>query len=203
MSPSFLNLFRYFLFLMANKKLKKMKVLLTIVLALMVSVAPEFKIDFGENKGGQDWRVLSDSVMGGLSYGKVTMTENTLKFKGDVSLENNGGFSSIRSPWANMDLSKFRKVKMRFRSSGQAFAMTMERDQRWYMPYFKKEFTSDSEEWQEVTLDLTDFKEYRIGRMTGNTPSEESLSEIIRIGIVTNSKKASGFELELDWIVFE
>lgn len=180
-----------------------MKSLLVFTLMVLASIAPEYRIDFGENTGSQDWRVLSDSVMGGLSYGRIQYMENSLQFKGEVSLENNGGFSSIRSHWSEMDLSRFETVSMRFKSKGQAFAFTLEKDQRWYLPYFKKEFTSDSEDWQEVTLKLSDFNEYRIGRMTENKLSKENLKDILRIGIVTNSKKKSPFELEIDYIVFK
>lgn len=180
-----------------------MKLLTVFTFTLFISVAPEFMIDFGEKTGGLNWRVLSDNVMGGLSNGRIQFTENTIRFTGDVSLENNGGFCSIRSEWQNMDLSKFEKVKIRFRSKGQAFALTLEKDQRWYMPYFKKEFTTNSEEWQEVTMDLSEFEEYRIGRTTGSKASKDDLSKMLRMGIVSNSKKASEFELEIDYITFE
>ena len=44
-----------------------------------------------------DWVVLNDTVMGGRSSATVNYVDDTVQFKGLVSLENNGGFASIRT----------------------------------------------------------------------------------------------------------
>ena len=44
------------------------------------------------------WGAVNDGVMGGLSRSRMVPPENdTAVFEGDVSLENNGGFASVRS----------------------------------------------------------------------------------------------------------
>jgi len=59
---------------------------------------------FDFNKPGtiETWRAIDDRVMGGISQsGLVTVTEQSdtmAAFRGSVSLENNGGFCSVRSP---------------------------------------------------------------------------------------------------------
>ena len=83
-----------------------MKPLILISILMIVSSDNNYKIDFGQNTGGQDWIIVNDSVMGGLSKSKVTFTENGLVFKGTLSLQNNGGFASIRSGKGKFDLSK-------------------------------------------------------------------------------------------------
>ena len=55
------------------------------------------KIDFGKKKDGRNWQVVNDGVMGGLSEGEAQLTDDSVVFKGNVSLDNNGGFSSLRS----------------------------------------------------------------------------------------------------------
>ena len=41
-----------------------------------------------------DWQIVDDGVMGGLSKGKFDISgKQTLKFSGNLSLKNNGGFS--------------------------------------------------------------------------------------------------------------
>lgn len=56
------------------------------------------------------WRVTNDTVMGGVSSGELAWSDGALVFTGELSLANNGGFASIRSPdidpqravdWAN------------------------------------------------------------------------------------------------------
>ncbi|MCV7371751.1 CIA30 family protein [Mycolicibacterium arabiense] len=44
------------------------------------------------------WTTVNDPVMGGMSTSRVTFGDGGLEFSGNVSLENNGGFASARSP---------------------------------------------------------------------------------------------------------
>ena len=44
------------------------------------------------------WTTVNDPVMGGMSTSRVTFGDAGLVFSGNVSLENNGGFASARSP---------------------------------------------------------------------------------------------------------
>ena len=44
------------------------------------------------------WTTVNDPVMGGMSTSKVTFGDGGLVFSGNISLENNGGFASARSP---------------------------------------------------------------------------------------------------------
>ena len=44
------------------------------------------------------WTTVNDPVMGGMSTSMITFGDGGLVFSGNVSLENNGGFASARSP---------------------------------------------------------------------------------------------------------
>ena len=46
-----------------------------------------------------EWFVVNDTVMGGVSSGRLGWENAALVFTGDLSLDNNGGFASIRSPF--------------------------------------------------------------------------------------------------------
>src|SRR5690606_16607241 len=52
---------------------------------------------FNTDSKQTDWYILDDVVMGGKSNGTFSINEagNGI-FKGEISLENNGGFSSVR-----------------------------------------------------------------------------------------------------------
>ena len=53
--------------------------------------------DFNKDSSRSDWRIINDGVMGGESQGKFYIdTEGNGIFEGTISLENNGGFSSVR-----------------------------------------------------------------------------------------------------------
>ena len=110
-------------------------------------------LDFGKNDLSS-WRGLNDDVMGGRSRCNVKYSKSTLSWEGTVSLENNGGFSSVRSPWSETDLSDYTSVTLRCRTTtGQPddFTLTMEVSQKWWMPYWKTNFEVQPE-WTEVTI---------------------------------------------------
>ena len=75
----------------------------TTLLALCLSqvtvpVEKNVLVDFGDKQNSSGWNVVNDGVMGGRSVGKVRLTDDgVMNFSGTLSLDNNGGFSSIRS----------------------------------------------------------------------------------------------------------
>ncbi len=64
-----------------------------------------FKVfDFADAEQADGWSVINDTVMGGVSSGDLTWSDGSLVFSGFLSLENNGGFASIRSPQIDTQL---------------------------------------------------------------------------------------------------
>ena len=177
-----------------------MKALVIILLAMIIS-SEEYTIDFGQN-GGNDWMIVNDDVMGGRSTSQAYLTDDYLHFEGDVSLENNGGFASIRSRYGKMDLSVFDKVTIRARGSNRKFALTLNNSRAWYKPNYKFEFTPKGDDWQEFTIPINEFKESSIGRFTGRNFPKSKQAQVIRMGIILFDKKAGPFELEVDYIKF-
>jgi hypothetical protein len=55
-------------------------------------------VDLDDANEVASWTTINDPVMGGLSASKVTFGDGGLVFSGSISLENNGGFASARSP---------------------------------------------------------------------------------------------------------
>ncbi|MEM7297319.1 MAG: CIA30 family protein, partial [Bacteroidota bacterium] len=170
-------------------------------LSMSIETNESLRIDFGNEKIGQDWQIIVDGVMGGLSAGNKQVNSNSLLFTGNVSLANNGGFSSCKGPFTRTDLSHYNSLLIRCKGAGQVFAVTLENDRRWYAPYFKSSFEPGTE-WQTIELPLANFDLYQIGRKLGKGPSTEALAATLRIGITTNAKKEGPFELEIDYIEF-
>ena len=179
--------------------------------ALLISFVPPMLqpseiiegFDFGQSKDGQSWLVMNDGVMGGLSSGQSSLLENSIKLKGEISLENRGGFSSLRSPWGKMDQSNFSKVNIRYRSSGQVVAIAFETNRRWWRPYYLLDLETTDGEWKSVSFDIQDAKEISIVSPTGDHLGQDQLGAILRIGFMTHEKKASPFEFEADYLRFE
>ena len=73
--------------------------LLALAFSLPTSAHAEQKILFDFKKDGDTsgWMIEDDGVMGGLSKGRFQLNnEGHATFTGNVALENNGGFSSVR-----------------------------------------------------------------------------------------------------------
>ena len=162
-----------------------------------------YLIDFGEEKKGRYWSVVNDGVMGGLSKGNKKLTKNSMLFKGEVSLDNNGGFSSLRRSFSEFDISEFNHIEIKYRSYGISLAITFAVSRRWYVPNYKLSLVGTSSEWKTITIKLTDFRKYYISKAMNEKLKKETLKEIIRIGFITNEKKYGDFEFEIDYIKFK
>ena len=69
------------------------------------------------------WYTVNDDVMGGISTSMVSTDAETqrLVFSGNLSLENNGGFASIRSQWSDYDLTGYDGIVLRVRGDGRTY----------------------------------------------------------------------------------
>lgn len=173
------------------------------MLVLLMSIVDdkEFRIDFGQGREGANWMVVNDGVMGGLSQGQGEVTGSSIIFKGRISLENDGGFASLRCPWGEYDLSEHSHVKLRYRSEGVGFAMVLENSPRWYEVNYKMSLPVATD-WTIVTLPLNKFSAYQVGRKLSGTLGAQERKQVLRFGFISDEKRADYFRLEIDWIEF-
>ena len=179
-----------------------MKSLILSIILMTTFSLDNLKIDFGKKKSGRNWRVVNDGVMGGLSEGDAVLTDNSILFKGKVSLDNNGGFSSLRSNFSRKALANYDQVKIRYRSDGITLAMTLSVSRRWYIPNYKTSLVSTGGAWETKVINLKDFRKHYIGKPMNEMMSDEALNQVIRLGFITDEKKYGDFEFEIDYIEF-
>lgn len=164
----------------------------------------DVRFDFGETGCGTcGWFVVVDGVMGGRSSAELSSTSKSIVLSGNISLENRGGFASIRTPYEKYNLNGYTQVSIRYRSTGQAFAVTLNNNRRFYLPRFKHTLPNTDGQWSEVSLRFDDFKKMRFSEELGGGPSSSELKKIIRLGIISNDKVAGPFTLEVDYLKFE
>jgi len=180
----------------------------TLILLLIFTTfsihAADFKIDFGISKDKtSDWVMISDNIMGGITKSTLEYQEDALKLSGNISLDNFGGFSSVKTKFKRIDLSAYKGIRIRYKSNNQKFAFTLEDTQNWTLPNYKGDFFNQKpNEWETSTILFKDFKEYQIGEPTGEKLEPERLRNIVRIGVITTEKKEGPFSLEIDYIEF-
>jgi len=186
--------------------IEKMKSLLILLLALTLPTAPReaLVLEFG-NKPGKisDWVLISDNIMGGVSRSRVEYTDNSVQLSGVISLDNYGGFASLKTRFSKVDLSGYKGVRIRFRSTDQRFAFTLEDSQNWTRPNYKNEFRAQKDgTWETATIYFKDFKETVIGEPTGRKMDPSVLKNVVRMGIITTQKKEGAFSLEIERMEF-
>ena len=158
--------------------------------------------DFGKSKCGSDWQIVNDGVMGGKSQSSAVLTDSSILFKGYISLENNGGFASLRGPFATMDLQNSKQIKIKYKSKGQLLSITLANSRLWYKPFGKFTLDSTGNEWRIAVVKLNNFKEFAYGSSTGKSIGKNFISTIKRVGFIVNNKIQGGFEIEVDYLKF-
>jgi monofunctional biosynthetic peptidoglycan transglycosylase len=92
--------------------MKKLILLITILFSKILFSQEVDIINTGENVGLENWRIVNDDVMGGISKSNLYLNSNgNLIFEGEVSLENNGGFASCRLGTENGEMNGIKSFK--------------------------------------------------------------------------------------------
>ena len=185
---------------------KKMKAILILFFGLSSNIISTSDMIFNFGSGQNqinNWVLISDNIMGGISKSNLEYTDNTMILKGDISLRNFGGFASVKTQFGKHDISQFKGIKIKFKSTNQKFAFTLEDSNNWTLPNYKGSFYSTSSNtWEEKTIFFKDFKEYQVGEATGKKLEDSKLKSIVRMGIITTEKKEGPFSIEIDYIEF-
>ncbi|MFT5468265.1 MAG: transforming growth factor-beta-induced protein [Verrucomicrobiales bacterium] len=147
------------------------------------------------------WQIVNDGVMGGLSKGAIEIaSEGTMRFSGELSLKNNGGFSTVRSKDVQLNLSNDLGLLLRVKGDGRTYQARLASDARFrnMEVSFMGEFETTKGQWQEVKIPFASFK----GSFRGTDLPNEMLNPamIQRIGILLGDKQEGPFDLEIDWI---
>ncbi len=143
------------------------------------------------------WDAEDDRVMGGVSRSRPTVEDGVLIFAGEMSLENDGGFASIRTRCPQRDLSGYDALLLRVRGDGQRYRVSAEADARIRAGGYYAWFES-STEWSEVRVPFDSFVARSFGREI-DAPRLNT-SDVRRLGLMLSDKQAGRFRLEVDWI---
>jgi len=153
--------------------------------------------DFDSKTNIQQWTVVNDGVMGGLSKGTIKINENGhALFSGNVLLENNGGFSSIRHRFAKKELSPFQKIVLRVKGDGKTYQFRVKTNSTDYYSYTYSFKTSGK--WETIEIPFSEMVPSFRGRRVNlpNYPGEVAEEIALLIG----NDKQEVFALEIDKI---
>ena len=168
----------------------------TIPLTLFIMVQT-LLFDFSPSSDTSSWRIIDDGVMGGLSQGHIDLNEDGhAVYHGKISLQNNGGFSSLRYRPEPFEVGDETHLVLRIQGDGKRYQFRIK--SRASDSYSYIQFYETSGEWETVRLPLEDFYPSFRGRTLDrpNFPAET----IAEIGVLFGNKKAESFEMKIDWV---
>jgi monofunctional biosynthetic peptidoglycan transglycosylase len=151
----------------------------------------------------KEWQAVNDGVMGGASEGKFKITDKkTLEFFGTLSLENNGGFASVRTKAKKLGLEKGDILVARIRGDGREYSMNLYLNKPLMAYSYRATVQTKEDEWVEVKLPLDKFEATSFGRVVKDAGAVKP-EEVAALGFLLGDKKAGAFKLEVEWIKVE
>jgi hypothetical protein len=152
----------------------------------------DFSAESGVSAIGTTWRSFTDRVMGGASDGSHQVTtidgRRCVHLKGQVSLENQGGFVQValsleqnRRPF---DASPYKGLRIWVRGNGETYYIhlrTRQTSRPWF--YYQASFTA-GEKWQEVEIPFSQF-------VPENFRTDLDTTRLTRVAIVAAKKAFS------------
>ena len=179
------------------------KLLLLLPLFCMQAVAEKPLLplfDFARPDAAQQWQAVNDGVMGGVSVGRFAITASqTMEFSGRLSLENNGGFASVRTKPTNFKIAADDTLVVRVKGDGREYVLNLYTKSRRMAFSYRTALPTTKDVWTEVSVPLQDFIPTSFGnRVQGMGPVEPD--QINSLGFMLSDKNPGPFKLEVDWV---
>lgn len=150
------------------------------------------------NLAAQKWMITNDGVMGGKSSSQFQINKDgNGVFLGTVSLENSGGFASVKNH-ESINLSGFSSIRLRIRGDGNRYSFRLQTGangqlNRWS---YEQRFETKDNEWTEIDLPLDQFTPTYRGRTPEDVPPLDP-SKIMRYGFLISDEQEGDFRLEI------
>lgn len=157
-------------------------------------------LDFTDALTANIWEAIDDRIMGGCSQSQPEYIDNCgLRFSGTVSLDNNGGFASIRSRSNNFDLSQFSGIKVRLRGDGKSYKLSLRTDLFFDGVSYQTTFTTLKDSWQEIVLPFKAFTPTHHG-ISLTTVAPMDTASVRSFGFFIADLQAGPFQLDVAWL---
>lgn len=157
-------------------------------------------LDFRQKDAQINWRITNDGVMGGKSQGNIIVKSDHLLFTGNISLENNGGFSA-----AFLALKPLRReiefVTVDILGDGNCYQIKIMTNLNGKTIYYFHEFLTEPGVRQKLTFEFINFQASVRGRKLPDAPRFKS-QFIEEIGFLIKANQAGDFSLSVFAIDF-
>ena len=153
--------------------------------------------DFNKKSNIDGWKIVDDVVMGGKSSGSFKLSsEGFGLFEGQISLENNGGFSSARYQFKKLKVNEAINIVIRLKGDGKNYQFRIKDKSSTYYSYIASFETSGV--WQEIEIPLKDmYPSFRGRKLDLPNFSHDYIEEVV---FLIGNKTPEKFKLLIDKI---
>ena len=163
----------------------------------MTDSANRLVLDFTADSQDIEWEATDDRIMGGCSQSHPEYLPGIgLRFSGTVSLDNNGGFASIRSSQGGFDLSGCSGLKLRLRGDGKSYKLSLRTDLYYDGISYQASFATEAGKFQEITLPFDQFTPTHHGITLTTVPAMVP-ANVKSFGIFIADRQAGPFKLDI------
>ena len=149
--------------------MKKLFFLITILFSTILFSQEVDIINTGEKVGLENWRIVNDDVMGGISKSNLYLNSNgNLIFEGEVSLENNGGFASCRLGTKNGEMNGIKSFKIKLKGDGKIYKFRV--SERNGSINYSTNFQTKKGVWEEINIPIKELEPTFMGYYSSRAP---------------------------------
>jgi len=139
-----------------------------------------------------NWKIINDGVMGGVSKSSFSHNpDSSLTFKGNISLENNGGFCSVQMVFKTLILNHEKYFSLHLKGDGKKYQFRVKSHSTDDYSYcYEFQTTSD---WQTIQVPFSQMQPAFRGKKL-DIPNFDG-SQLEQIAFLIGNKKVEFFEL--------
>lgn len=154
----------------------------------------------------EEWKTVDDVVMGGRSASHLEWaatgedegapSAGAIRFGGEVSLENNGGFCSARLVEGERGVAGLRRLLVVARGDGHRYKCTLRTADRPSSSSWRLPFETEPDRWRGYELPLEDFELWRRGTLLAadERPEPEAITSF---GLLISDEQEGAFRIEV------
>ena len=153
--------------------------------------------DFADPNTADVWHAIDDRVMGGISRSSLrSAPTGHAVFEGEVSLERNGGFASVRSSPGERGLPGAEMCLIEVRGDHKQFKLSLLTDDGFDSVNYQASFAPDTHHWQTISLPISSFRASFRGRDMPDVPALNP-ARIRQVGLMIAGRQSGPFALDI------
>ena len=142
-----------------------------------------------------NWQPINDGVMGGVSVSTMRFdSAGYAVFEGEVSLENNGGFASVRASLLDLGCADTLAYSLTAWGDGHTYMLNLRTDSGFDGVNYQAVFRPASALWTQSVLPVAAFEPSFRGRLVQGAPALQP-EAVKQVGLMISGKQAGPFRL--------